>query len=101
MHRGNPARLSLAAGLALLVCLPGSVRGAVREAFETPETSWRLADRDCRVEFLTHRRTFQEAHGGYGSEHVRLTAGQGTYIHLVHDVDASRVIEELVARTWV
>lgn len=50
---------------------------------------------------LQHTRTFNQAHGGQASEFVQFRAGSGTYIHFVHDIPPSRVIDELGISLWV
>jgi hypothetical protein len=87
--------------LALVLAATGSLRAAVEEDFETPERSWRVADADGAYEVVRHLRTFQEAHSGQGSEYLKLRAGPGTRIHVVHDVTPARVIAELVPQVWV
>jgi hypothetical protein len=48
-----------------------------------------------------HKRTFNEAHSDQGSEYLRIRAGQGTFVYLLHDITPSRVIEELTPQVWV
>ena len=95
--------------LLITVCAAVSLPAAVgsvataqfREAFEAPETSWQLADRDCAVRVIRHQRTFDQAHGGQASEHVRLQTGVGTYVHLIHAIPPARIIEELQPSIWL
>lgn len=82
--------------------LPVSAAGAATvELFESPEPTWRIVDDDCGVRVIEHARTFDEAHSGRGCERLRLRTGQGTYVHLAHDVTPARVIAELTPRVWV
>lgn len=88
------------------VCLGGSgvsepLRADYRNAFESAEVSWRLADADCPVRLAAHQRDQRLAHSGHASEHVAVTAGRGTYVYLVHDIDRSRVIAEWRPSLWV
>ena len=88
----------------LLLALSSVARwshAAVREEFESPEPTWRLARYDCGLEITRHQRTFDEAHSGQGCEWLRIQAGHGTYVHLVHAVSPSRVIAELIPQVWI
>ena len=79
-----------------------SVVQAHEETFESPETTWRLAESDCRpLRFSTHERQFSGAHGGNGCEHLQLVAGQGTHIYLAHPIQPTRIINELIPSIWV
>ncbi|MHB8862790.1 MAG: hypothetical protein ACYC6N_10315 [Pirellulaceae bacterium] len=71
------------------------------EPHEAPEKSWRMAEHDGSLRLSRHARTFEQAHAGQASELVQFHAGPGTYAHLVHDIPASRVIEELQISLWV
>jgi len=85
----------------LLVWGVNPANGDLHESFESAEPSWRLADADCGVRVAKHERFFQASHSGHGSEHVSLLAGQGTYAHLVHEIDPGRVISEWQSGVWV
>ncbi len=80
---------------------PGPAYAQFHESFEAPETSWRQADHDCSLRLIQHARTFDQAQSGQASEFVQFHAGAGTYVHLVHDIPPSRVIEELAISLWV
>jgi hypothetical protein len=91
--------LSLAC--ALLAALAVRPLPAVQERFESAEVSWRLAESDSAARLLVHERDFTVAHTGKGSEHVRVSSGQGTYVYLAHRVTSARIIDELVPSIWV
>ncbi len=84
----------------LLVCAQ-PVHAQLFDSHEALETSWKIADHDCTLRLLEHARTFEQAHSGQVSECVRFSAGTGTYVHLVHPLPASRVIDELTISVWV
>ncbi|MBW3596150.1 MAG: hypothetical protein KY475_02615 [Planctomycetes bacterium] len=91
--------------MTLPLCLCGSdVAPAGRmEGFETPEPSWRLAGNDCGAQLLLRERTFQpeNVRSGAGAEHLRIMAGQGTYVHVMQDVGRARIIPELRPSLWI
>ncbi len=90
-------------GLCAVACWlgPGLALAQHRESFEGPDTSWRRADHDCNLRVTQHVRTFNQAQSGQASEFIQFEAGSGTFIHLIHDVPRSRVIEELAISLWV
>jgi hypothetical protein len=105
-HHRIPQRIPAAA----LVCAAfgwlvlGGVSPGVAEhfdSFESAETSWRLGEADCVVRLAAHERTFQVAHSGNACEYLRLSAGQGTYVHLTLPVERARVIAEWTPSIWV
>ena len=109
VHRPRSAArhsiLRCAIGL-LVMCTTYLVESATAsaqflESLEAPEKSWRMADHDCSLRLIQHARTFEQAHAGQASEFVQFHAGAGTYVHLVHDIPASRVIDELNISLWV
>lgn len=71
-----------------------------RENFEGPEPSWRMADSDCGARLTRQKRSFEKPHGGQSSEQLQFVAGRGSYAYLTHEVEPSRVIDELVPRIW-
>jgi hypothetical protein len=81
--------------------LPSVASAQYHEAFEGPEVSWQLADRDCVVRVLEHARHFEQAHSGQASELIRLHAGIGSFAHWIHSIPSSRVIDEWQASVWV
>ena len=76
-------------------------QAAMRENFESPETSWRFAAADAPYRLHQHQRVGNQSHWGHGSEQLRLALGAGTYAFVEHDIDQPRVIEELKATVWV
>ncbi len=85
----------------LLLAIPASVQGQLRDSYESLETCWKLSDHDCTLRVLQHQRAFEQAHSGQTSEHVQFYAGSGTYVHLVSPLPASRIIDELTISVWV
>lgn len=87
-----------------LLCLLLFVRVAsadLRESFETPQATWRYAEADCTLQIVVHRRTFERAHSGSGSEELSFVAGRGTRAYFVHDVGPAPIIRELVPSLWL
>ena len=93
------AALAILTGWALLN--PQSVSGQIRDSYEGPDVSWKLADHDCAPRISQHERSFEQAHSGQASELIRFYAGNGTYVHLVSPIPASRIIDELTMSVWV
>ncbi len=90
--------------LVLMCLLRGSYLAAqttTREGFEGPDTSWKFASSDARYVVQLHQRVQNGAHGGNWCEHVRLVAGNGSFIHLMQDIGKAAVIEELQPSVWV
>ncbi|MFV1966258.1 MAG: hypothetical protein ACC628_12610 [Pirellulaceae bacterium] len=87
--------------VAVCVTLPGPVGGTIYERFESPEPTWRAAEADCARELTEHKRTFNESHSDQGCEYLRIRAGQGTFVYLIHDITPARVIAELTPHVWV
>ena len=73
----------------------------LRENFESPETSWRVAAADAPYRLRQHARTDSQSHWGHGSEHIRVAVGAGTYLFLEHEIEQPRVIDELLASVWI
>jgi len=94
-----------AAGVIWAICItvlcPTPAVAQFRVPFEAPETSWQLADRDCSVRVVRHERTLDQAHSGQASEWLQMQTGQGTFVHWVYRLPASRVIDEWTARLWI
>ena len=86
--------------VAVDIFLSIDIRGATFEAFEGPETSWRVAEADAGPRVISHERRFSEAHSGRGCEFIQFSAGQGTAIYLAHTIARSRIIPELVPSVW-
>jgi hypothetical protein len=100
-HGCPAARLASLLMLFLFVVSSSSARAEFREGFEGPETSWRLADRDCTVQIITHARRFERAHSGHGCEQLQIRATDGSFVHFAHAIPPSRIIDELNAGVWV
>ncbi len=86
---------------ALIVALSVQPTWAVHERFESAEVSWRLAQSDGSARLLVHQRDFTVAHSGQGSEHLRVSSTQATYVYLAHRVPPARIIDELIPSLWV
>ena len=65
------------------------------DRFESGRNRWVLADSDCSAKVLLHQRTQRQAHSPAYSEHVRVAAGPGTFLHLAYALRPVRVIDEL------
>ncbi len=92
---------SLGLAAVLLACAPiawGQV--PYRNGFEGAEVSWRDLGGDARYQ-IDLRRVEGNAHSGDWAEQVRLTAQNGTYVHIGHDVGEATVIEELRPSIWI
>lgn len=92
-------------GLALLAVAVGLLaQGTLqvhREGFEGPAVSWQKGRANVSHRELAHERTNQTAHSGRQSEHIRLHAEQGTFIHYYHPVGKAVLLNELVVSVWV
>lgn len=102
---GVPLAVSHLARLATLLTLlsspPSLAQGLLRLDFEGTETSWRPAGGDAQHSLNAHRRVPGAARSGQWCEHVRLIAGNGSYVYLRHEIGAARVIDELRPSVWV
>jgi hypothetical protein len=72
-----------------------------RETFESPDHAWKLANADCGVRVIKQERTFEQAHEGSSSEHLRFVAGQGTHLYYTFDLGRSPIIEETNLSLWL
>ncbi len=72
-----------------------------RDEFESPNHAFKLSGADCGVRVLSQKRTFEQAHAGSSSEHLRFVAGQGTYIYYAYDLGRSPIIEETNISLWL
>lgn len=93
-------------GLILLAALWGALpaargQGVLRLDFEGAETSWRDAGGDARYTIDQQKRVAGAAQAGNWCEYLRVTANNGTYVYIRHDVGAARVIAELKPSVWV
>jgi hypothetical protein len=80
---------------------PAHAQGLLRLDFEGPEPSWRDGGGDARYSIELHQRVAGAAQTGDWCEHVRLAAGNGTYVYLRQAIGAARVISELRPSVWV
>jgi hypothetical protein len=76
-------------------------RGALREGFESPETTWRVSHADARYRLDTHERSQQQPHSGRWCESMRMTGDNGSFVYMSYDVPRARVIAELNASLWL
>ena len=70
------------------------------DSFETPETRWKLADYDV-VPRVSVRRSYDRAHRGNASEHLRVEAGGGSYVHFRYPVKPMPLHDDLRPSMWV
>ena len=97
-----PTRIWVAlAAILFALGLGARAEAQIRDSFESPQPSWRLAEADCGVRVLAQQRTFRDAHSGNGCEFLRLAVGNGTYVHISHSVGKAPVIAELAPSIWV
>ena len=83
----------------------GMVTGAggqegYRNGFEGAEPAWHEVDADARYQVQIIRRQ-GNAHSGDGAEYVKLTAGNGSFVHIGLDVEAAAIIDELRPSLWL
>jgi hypothetical protein len=72
-----------------------------RESFESPDPSWKLANADCGVKVIAHKRTFEQAHDGASSEQLQFVAGRGTHLYYTLDLGRSPIIDESNFSLWL
>lgn len=87
--------------LAGLFLLPSESTADYSESFESAEASWRFVRADGPVRVDLPRRTFDESHGGSGCEHLRLSAGSGTYAWFAFSTGRAPIIHEVVSTLWL
>lgn len=90
--------------LPLVICywsLVVPVCAQFRETFESPDYAWKMANADCGVRVIKQERTFEQAHEGSSSEHLRFVAGQGTHLYYTFDLGRSPIIEETNLSLWL
>ena len=73
----------------------------LHESFETVRPGWEIGGHDCQWVTYEHRRVFDQAHSGLGSEFLSYATGQGTHAHLKYSILPTRVIDELEISIWV
>jgi hypothetical protein len=94
------------ASLAGVLAIAGGALGARSDApwhegFEGPNTSWRPAGADLEYRLEVHGRARGGAHTGQGSEQLRVSGTNGSYVDFSHPVPPSRITTELAASVWV
>ena len=99
------AAVSAVASVAwIMVVLGGSgasAQNTLREDFETADPSWRDTGGDTKYRVEAHQRSSQRPHSGTSCEYIEINAGNGTYVHLSHDVGPAPVMAELAPSLWV
>lgn len=86
---------------ATLLVFSAGANAQLRDSFEGPEPTWRLAEADCGVKVLAQQRALGQAHGGNASEYSRLSIGNGTYVYMTRSIGRCGVIAELAPSMWV
>lgn len=76
-------------------------QGSLRLDFEGQEPTWQQVGGDAQYSILAHQRVAGAAQSGQRCEFVRLSAGNGSYVYLRHEISAARVIEELRTSVWI
>lgn len=84
-----------------VVCSTAAAQEAIDRGFEGTETSWQFAEASAPYRIEAHQRTSENPHGGSGCEVVRLSAGNGGYLHLALNIPPARVIAEFRPTVWV
>lgn len=92
--------LSLLAGHWAVAGLAGA-QTAWREEFESPSNSWSIGEADAPYRVEQHDRTSSISHFGAWSEHLAVSVGHGTLLHIEHETPRFRVIDELRPSIWV
>lgn len=74
----------------------------IRQDFEGPEVSWRDGRGNPNYRIEAHTRIGDRPHGGSFCEYVQFVAGaNGTFVYMVHDIAAARLISELQPSVWI
>jgi hypothetical protein len=92
--------LLLALGLAATVQCAEPAPGW-HEDFEGRDSSWQPFGGDAQHRVAEHRRVQGEAHGGNGSEWLRIEAAGGSHIDFACEIGRPRVIDDLVPSLWI
>lgn len=93
--------MTLAASVTALGLAAQSMLHVHRDGFEGPTTAWRKGLADVTHREWIHERTTQTAHSGRQSEHIRLQAEQGTFIHYYYPIGKAVLLDELTLSVWV
>ncbi|MCS7016104.1 MAG: hypothetical protein NZM42_08325 [Gemmatales bacterium] len=72
-----------------------------RDGFEGATVAWQKGLANATHRELAHERSTQTAHSGRQSEHIRLHADKGTFIHYYYDVGKAALLQELTLSVWV
>jgi hypothetical protein len=89
--------------LLLFLALAGAVRGQRmhHNGFEGRDTFWVKGGADTSFRENLHEMTNRAAHSGQRSEHLHITAEQGSYIYYQYATRPAPVSDELAASVWV
>lgn len=89
--------------VALFLVMLGMARAQQvhRNGFEGRTASWGKGPSDAGFKETAHDVTDQTAHTGQLSEHIALTAEQGSYIHYIYPTARAPIGEELAVRLWL
>ena len=86
----------------VLAVAAGGLRGAdIDDGFETPATSWSLAESDAAPKLAVHDRTPASPHRGERCERLQFSASTGTTLRLQMPLGRLAVIDELACGVWV
>ena len=98
-----PRFSTLILGIAIgwLSIATGTALSATYDDFEGTQVSWTVGDADASYQMLQHQRIADDAHSGRGSEMVRISSQQGSYVYVTHAVPTPRIVAELSASVWV
>jgi hypothetical protein len=104
--RGRDHRSLLVLGIGVLgVSLAGlsMLQGQQihRNGFESRTPGWIKGPADAPYKETLHEITDQTAHTGQLSEHLQLTAEQGSFIHYQYPTAKAPLTDELAARVWI
>ena len=89
-------------GIGLTALLAIASTAQPQEEFESADPTWKVGENDCQLLVVAHRRTFDEAHSGHGSEYLQYRAAKGGSKALFsHAVRPARIIDELSPSVWL
>jgi hypothetical protein len=72
-----------------------------RNPFEGRQPVWQRGPADATFQVQTHEVTGDTAHNGQQSEHLKLTAEAGAFIHFIYPLGRADVTEDLILALWV
>lgn len=99
--RALEAMLLACSAVALVGVGTGRAQQVHRNGFEARETSWVKGPSDASFREAIHEITQSTAHTGQSSEHIELSAEQGTYIHYLYATPRAPIADELVISLWL